>query len=188
VSAGTRPARAWLSFRRIVDIPFATCVAALDSWQLTGHDGGRRASQHLVCGPAEHDRDNGTRRVPVRLGPRPAAPAAAAGVRPLVLLTATDRCGTHPLRARPAQRRLPMPSVRPRRPRRGWRGDLEVGSGVLLATFDPFGREPATKKGNTWGLWNPGHPARQPGRRHTRDPKQDHNRLPRLQRPLPALA
>jgi hypothetical protein len=27
MSAGTCPARAWLAFRRIVDIPFETCVA-----------------------------------------------------------------------------------------------------------------------------------------------------------------
>jgi len=25
-----------------------------------------------------------------------------------------------------------------------------------------------SKEGNSWGSWNPGHPARQPGHRHTR--------------------
>jgi len=48
MSAGTGTDRGWLSFWRIVDIPFGTCVAALDSWQLTGRppaagQAGRRA-------------------------------------------------------------------------------------------------------------------------------------------------
>jgi hypothetical protein len=59
--------RARLSFRRIVDIPFATCVAALDSGQLTGQDRGPRTGPGLVCGPAEHDPDVGTCRIQVRL-------------------------------------------------------------------------------------------------------------------------
>jgi Protein of unknown function (DUF4242) len=74
MSAGTPSARAWLSFRRIVDIPFGTCVAALDSWQLTGPDSGRRPGRPLVCGPAEHDPDTGTCRVQVRLGRGPLRP------------------------------------------------------------------------------------------------------------------
>lgn len=71
MSAGTGPARTWLSFRRIVDIPFGTCVAALESGQLTGPDGRRRPGQCLACGPAEHDPDAGTCRVQVRLGRGP---------------------------------------------------------------------------------------------------------------------
>ena len=67
MSARTRPDRAWLSFQRIADLPFGTCVAALESWQLTGRDGGRRTGQGLVCGPVDHDRDSGTCRVQVRL-------------------------------------------------------------------------------------------------------------------------
>ena len=39
--------RAWLSFRRIADIPFGTCVAALDSGQLTGPDRGPRGPDEL---------------------------------------------------------------------------------------------------------------------------------------------
>ena len=74
MSAGTRPDRAWLSFRRIADVPFATCVAALESWQLTGPDGGRHTGQGLVCGPVEHDRDSGTWRVQVRLARGPLRP------------------------------------------------------------------------------------------------------------------
>lgn len=65
----------WLSFRRIVDVPFATYVAALETRQLPGPDGGRRAGQPLVCGPAEHDRDSGTCRVQVRLHLGPLCPA-----------------------------------------------------------------------------------------------------------------
>ena len=67
MSASARPVRTWMSFRRIVDIPFGTCVAALDSGELTGHDGGRRARRVVVCGPAEQDPDCGTCRVQVRL-------------------------------------------------------------------------------------------------------------------------
>jgi len=67
MSGGTRPVRGWLSFQRIVDIPFATCVTAVESWQLTGPHGGRHAGQSLVCGPVEHDRDCETCRIQVRL-------------------------------------------------------------------------------------------------------------------------
>ena len=74
MSAGTRPDRAWLSFRRIADVPFGTCVAALESWQLTGPHGGRHTGQGLVCGPVEHDRDSGTCRVQVRLARGPLRP------------------------------------------------------------------------------------------------------------------
>ena len=74
MSAGTRPARAWPSFWRIVDVPFGTCVAALESWQLSGHDGGRRGGQGLVRGPVEHDQDCGTCRVQVHLARGPLRP------------------------------------------------------------------------------------------------------------------
>ena len=74
MSAGPRPAQAWFSFRRIVDLPFGTCVAALESGQLTGPGGGRRGGQGLVGGPAEHDWDCGTCRVQVRLARGPLRP------------------------------------------------------------------------------------------------------------------
>ena len=74
MTAGTRPDRARLSFRRIADVPFGTCVAALESWQLTGPDGGRRTGQGLVRGPAGHDRDSGTYQVQVRLARGPLRP------------------------------------------------------------------------------------------------------------------
>jgi hypothetical protein len=67
----------WLSFRRIVDVPFETCVAALDRWQRNGCGAGLRFGASQLLGPMEHDRDSGTCRIQVRLvrGPlRPALP------------------------------------------------------------------------------------------------------------------
>jgi hypothetical protein len=62
--------RAWVSFSRIVDVPFGTYVAALEGWQHTRHNG-----LSLVCGPVEHDLDSGTCRVQVRLARGPLRPA-----------------------------------------------------------------------------------------------------------------
>jgi hypothetical protein len=67
MSASTGPARGPLSFRRIVDVPFQTCAAALDPAQRTGPDGELRFGDSLLRGPAEHDRDSGTYRIQVRL-------------------------------------------------------------------------------------------------------------------------
>ena len=107
MSASARPVRTWMSFRRIVDIPFGTCVAALDSGELTGHDGSRRRPGRGVragrAGPGLRDLPGAGPPAPRAAGP--AATDAAAG-RPLVLLPAADLFGTHPLRARPAQCRL----------------------------------------------------------------------------------
>ena len=66
----TPSAHDWLSFRRIVDIPFGTWVAALESGQLTGH----RVGLSLVSGPVEHDRDTGTYRIQVRMARGPLRP------------------------------------------------------------------------------------------------------------------
>jgi len=55
------------SFRRIVDVPFPTCVAALDSWQQTPPGGDVRSGDSLLCGPAERDPGSATRRIQVRL-------------------------------------------------------------------------------------------------------------------------
>jgi hypothetical protein len=55
-----------LSFRRIMDVPFETCVAALEGWQRTGHRD-LRVGDSLLRGPADHDRELGTRRIQVRL-------------------------------------------------------------------------------------------------------------------------
>ena len=56
-----------LSFSQIVDVPFETCVAAVDSWLRTGHGGGLRFGGSQLLGLMEHDRDLGTRRLQVRL-------------------------------------------------------------------------------------------------------------------------
>ena len=64
--AGLAPVGAPLSFRRIIDVPFQTWVAALDGWQRTGHRD-LRVGDSLLCGPASQDRETGTQRIQVRL-------------------------------------------------------------------------------------------------------------------------
>ena len=56
-------------FRRIVDIPFDACLAALDSWQRTGQDGELHLG-HGLRGPIERDRET-----PAHAGSRSAWPA-----------------------------------------------------------------------------------------------------------------
>src|SRR5260370_6337906 len=63
-----------LSFWRIVDVPFETYVAAVDSWVRTRHGGELRFGGSQVLGPMEHDRDLGTRRIQVRLARGPLHP------------------------------------------------------------------------------------------------------------------
>ena len=63
-----------LSFRRIVDVPFETFVAALDSWLRTRHGRELRFGRSQLLGPMEHDRDLGTRRIQVRLAQGPLHP------------------------------------------------------------------------------------------------------------------
>jgi hypothetical protein len=74
MSAGMGPVRPWLSFRRLIDVPFETCVAALDSWQVTGQDSKLQFGDSLLRGPIEHDRDSGTCRIEVRLARGPLSP------------------------------------------------------------------------------------------------------------------
>jgi hypothetical protein len=74
MSAGIRPVPGWLSFRRIADVPFETCVATLDSWQRTGRGGERRAGPGLLRGPIEYDSATGTCRIQVRLARAPLRP------------------------------------------------------------------------------------------------------------------
>jgi hypothetical protein len=74
MSAGTGSVPGWLSFRRIVDVPFETCLAAVESWQRVGPDGELRIGESRLRGPVEHDRDSGTRRIEVRLGRGPLRP------------------------------------------------------------------------------------------------------------------
>ena len=63
---GTGSGPGGLPFRRIVDIPFETCVAALEGWRQDGHHTELQLGQSTLRGPAEHDRGSGTCRVEVR--------------------------------------------------------------------------------------------------------------------------
>jgi hypothetical protein len=74
MSAGTYSVLGGLPFRRIVDVPFETCLAAVESWQRTGLDGALRIGESRLRGPIEHDRDSGTRRIEVRLARGPLRP------------------------------------------------------------------------------------------------------------------
>jgi len=56
-----------LSFWRILDVPFETCVAALEGWLRTRDGGELRLGGSQLLGPMDHDRDLGTRRLQVRL-------------------------------------------------------------------------------------------------------------------------
>jgi hypothetical protein len=50
-----------------VEVPFETCVAALDSWQRTEQGGDVQFGDSLLCGPVERDPGSATRRIQVRL-------------------------------------------------------------------------------------------------------------------------
>ena len=71
---GTGSGPGGLSFRRIVDIPFETCVAALEGWRHQGHNSELQLGQSRLRGPVEHDRGSGTCRVEVRLARGPLRP------------------------------------------------------------------------------------------------------------------
>jgi hypothetical protein len=55
------------SFRRIVDVPFETCVIGLGRWQQTEQGGDVRFGDSLLCGPVERDPGSATCRIQVRL-------------------------------------------------------------------------------------------------------------------------
>ena len=74
MNAGTCPVPGRLPFRRIVEIPFEACLAAVESGQRTGPDGELRIGESRLRGPIEHDRDSGTRRIEVRLARGPLRP------------------------------------------------------------------------------------------------------------------
>jgi hypothetical protein len=121
----------WLSFQRIVDIPFGTCVAALKGWQLTGQDGGYRIGLSLVYGPVEHDRDTGTYRIAVRMARGPLRP-------PLRMRLDIDRWSSSPL-----QTALELTPSRYVRPSAGYfrTGHFLLDSLVLsLAQYSPTQR------------------------------------------------
>jgi hypothetical protein len=71
---GTSSGPGWLSFRRVVDIPFETCVAALEGWRHEGHKSELHVGQSTLRGPIEHDPGSGTCRVEVRLARGPLRP------------------------------------------------------------------------------------------------------------------
>ena len=77
MSTSMAPAPGALSFRQIVNVPFETYVAALDSWLRTGPGGELRSGRSQLVGPMEHDRDLGTRRIQVRLARGPLHPMLA---------------------------------------------------------------------------------------------------------------
>jgi hypothetical protein len=74
MSAGMCSAVSWLSFPRIIDVPFETCVAALESWQRTGQEGELHIGQSLLRWPIEHHRDCGTCQIEVGLARGPLRP------------------------------------------------------------------------------------------------------------------
>ena len=74
MSTSMVPVPGSLSFWRIVDVPFETCVAALDSWLPTRHGAELRFGGSQLLAPMEHDRDLGTRRIQVRLARGPLHP------------------------------------------------------------------------------------------------------------------
>jgi hypothetical protein len=71
---GFPPLANLLSFREIADLPFDYCITALESCQLTGHDGELRLGSSLLRGPIERDQHFGTCQIKVRLGRGPWRP------------------------------------------------------------------------------------------------------------------
>jgi hypothetical protein len=61
-------------FQGIADTPFDAYMAALESWQLTGHGGELRLGNSLLRGPIEHDQHFGTWRIEVCLRRGPLRP------------------------------------------------------------------------------------------------------------------
>lgn len=74
MSTSLGPVPGSLSFWRIVDVPFETCVAALDSWLRASHGGELRFGGSQLLGSMEHDHDLGTHRIQVRLARGPLYP------------------------------------------------------------------------------------------------------------------
>jgi hypothetical protein len=69
---GTCSTPGWLVFRRIIDIPFEVCAAALESWSWhEGHAGELLIGRSVLRGPIEHDRDSDTGRIEVYLARGP---------------------------------------------------------------------------------------------------------------------
>ena len=64
-----------MSFRQIADIPFDAYMAALDSWQLTGHAANCASATACCEGRPSEDPHFGTTRIEVRLAYGPLRPA-----------------------------------------------------------------------------------------------------------------
>ena len=64
----------WLSFPRIIDVPFEICVAVMESWQRAGRNGELRFGQTLLRWPIEYGRDHGARQIEVCLAQGPLRP------------------------------------------------------------------------------------------------------------------
>lgn len=69
MSTSMVPVPGSLSFWRIVDVPFGTCVTALDDWLRTSQE--LRFGGSQLLGPMEDDQDVGTHRIRVRLARGP---------------------------------------------------------------------------------------------------------------------
>jgi hypothetical protein len=75
MSRGVGSAVTWLSFPRIIDIPFNICVAALESWRGgTGQGSELHIGQSLLHWPIEQDHDRCACRVGVGLARGPLRP------------------------------------------------------------------------------------------------------------------
>jgi hypothetical protein len=94
----------WLSFPRIIDVPFEISVATLESWQRTAPDGELRIGQSRLRWPIERDRKYGTYRIEVGLARGPLRP-------PLRMRLDIDRGSTSS--SRTALELIPCQLVRP---------------------------------------------------------------------------
>lgn len=73
-SASITPALGPQSFRRIIEVPFETCTAALYRWHLAAQGDEFRVGEVELRGPIEHDGDSGTCRIHVHLARGPLRP------------------------------------------------------------------------------------------------------------------
>ncbi len=102
MSADTARAQGQLSFWRIVDVPFETFAAALDSWQRTGRGGQFQVGKNQLRGPEEPDRTTGTCRMQIGLARGPLRPHLRMRLD-IDRWSAASTVGRDgPLRARPA--------------------------------------------------------------------------------------
>ena len=94
----------WLSFPRIIDIPFNICVAALESWRSAGPGGEVRIGQSMLRWPVEQDDDRCACRIGVGL--------ARGALRPPRRMRLDISCWS-PTSARTVLELVPSQRVRP---------------------------------------------------------------------------